>query len=188
AEEEARTELEEADRQGGRQKADQMLADPPPLAAKPGVTLEMLHLQEEIARNSKRAEQIDKALGSLPGRVHEAWEKARDLERKVVDGVKVEVRHQERVDKAVADMTRIDGPQDPAAGEKDEKVQAKMRADACGVPGARETRHCIQWMDLDPVDLELASLDRAIAKAERPVEDAKLRLTKADQKANPKLD
>jgi cytochrome c2 len=188
AEEEARTKLEETDRQNGRQKADQMLADPPPLGAKPGVTLEMLHLQEEIARNSKRADQIDETIGSLPGRVKEEWEQARELERKVADKVKAEVRHQERVDKAVADMIRIDGPQDPAAGEKDEKVQAKLRADACAVPGSRETRHCIQWLDLDPVDLELAALDRSIAKAERPVEDAKLRLTKADQKANPKLD
>src|SRR5258706_5600297 len=74
AEEEARTALEETDRQTGRQKADQMLADPPPLGAQPGVTLEMVHLREEIGRNSKRAEQIDKMLGALPGRRQEASE------------------------------------------------------------------------------------------------------------------
>jgi cytochrome c2 len=188
AEEAARRELEEADRQNGRQKADQMLADPPPLPAESGVSPETLHLKEEIARNSKRAEQIDKSIGSLPGKVREAWEKARELERKVVAKVKVEVQHQERVDRAVSDMTRIDGPADPAASEKDEKLQAKARAEVCAAPAGRSTRHCIQWLDLDPVDLELAAIDRAIAKSERPVEDAKLRLTKADQKANPRLD
>src|SRR6267154_2304475 len=129
AEETARRELEEADRQNGRQKADQMLADPPPLPAETGVSSETLHLKEEIARNSKRAEQIDKSIGSLPGKVHDAWEKAAELERKVVAKVKVEVQHQERVDRAVADMTRIDGSADPAGSEKDEKLQAKARAD-----------------------------------------------------------
>ena len=49
-----------------------------------GVSPEMLHLREEVARNSKRADQIDKALGSLPGKVREAWEKAGSAERKVV--------------------------------------------------------------------------------------------------------
>jgi cytochrome c2 len=188
AEEHAREALEAADRQNGRQKSDAMLADPPPLRPEPGVTAEMLHLKEEIARNSKRAEQIDKALSSLPSNVRELWGHARDGEREVVAKVKVEVEHQKRVDKAVGDMTRIDGPADPAPNEKDEKAQAKMRADACGAQGARETRHCIQWIDLDPIDLELAAIERNIAKAERPVDDAKLRLTKADNKAHPKLD
>jgi len=188
AEEAARRQLEEADRQNGRQKADELLADPPPLAPQPGVSSEMLHLKEEVARNSKRAEQIDKALGSLPGKVREAWEKAREAERRVVAKVKVEIQHQERVDRAVADMARIDGPPDPAPTEKDEKLQAKLRADACANPAARETRHCIQWLDLDSVDVELASLERAITKAERPVEDAKLRLTKADDRSHPRLD
>ena len=188
AEEQARRQLEEADRQNGRQLADQMLADPPPLVAQPGVSIEMLHLKEEVARNSKRAEQIDKVLGSLPGRVQEAWETARELERKVAAKIKVELQHQERVDRAVADMTRIDGPADPAASEKDDKVRAKLRAEVCAAPGTRDTRHCIQWLDLDPVDLEQASLERAIAKADRPVEDAKLRLTKAEEKAHPHFD
>jgi hypothetical protein len=187
AEEAARKQLENADLAGGRKRADEMLADPPPLSAQPNVSLEMLHLKEEIARNTKRADQIDEALGGLPGKAQEAWEKARDSERKVVDKVRVEVEHQKRVDKAVNEMIRIDGPGDPASNEKDEKLQVKLRADACAAPGARETRHCIQWLDLDPVDSELAALERAIAKAERPVEDAKLRLTKADEKAHPRL-
>jgi cytochrome c2 len=187
AEEDARKRLENADLAGGRKKADEMLADPPPLSPQSGVSLEMLHLKEEIARNTKRADQIQENLGGLPGRVQEAWEKARDSERKVVEKVRVEVEHQKRVDKAVSEMSRIDGPADPAPSEKDEKLQTKLRGEACAAQGARETRHCIQWLDLDPVDSELAALDRAIAKAERPVEDAKLRLTKADEKANPKF-
>src|SRR5262249_26982261 len=115
AEEDARAKLEETDRQNGRQKADQMLADPPPLAPQPGVTAEMLHWREERGRNRKRAAKTDKLRGSLPGRVKEEWEKARALERKVVDKVRGEVSHQERVDRAAADMSRIDGPADPAA-------------------------------------------------------------------------
>jgi len=188
AEERAREALETADREKGREKADAMLADPPPLRPEQGVTADMLHLKEEIARNSKRAEQVDKALGSLPAKVREAWQHARDTQREVVAKVRVEVEHQKRVDKAVADMTRIDGPNDPAAAEKDEKVQAKMRADVCAPAAAKETRHCLQWVDLDPIDTEIAALERNIAKAERPLEDAKLRLSKADNKAHPKLD
>src|SRR5882724_2201413 len=183
AEEAARKDLEAADRQGGRKKADELLADPPPMAPQAGVSLDMLHLKEEIARNAARADHVGRALGSLPERAREAWDKAREAELKVVSKVKVEVLHQERVDHAVNEMTRIDGPGDPAANEKDEKIGAKLRADACTAPGARQTRHCIQWLDLDPVDLEIAALDRAIAKGVRPVEDAKLRLVKADQKA-----
>ncbi|HEX9296736.1 MAG TPA: hypothetical protein VF881_12915 [Polyangiaceae bacterium] len=188
AEEEARRALEAADHDNGRKLADEMLADPPPLSPQPGVSLEMLHLKEEIARNSRRADQIDRTFGSLPGKTREAWEKARDTERKVVSKVKTEVEHQQKVDRAVNEMTRIDGPADPAPSEKDEKLQGKQRAEVCAASGARDTRHCLQWLDLDPVDTEIAALDRAIAKAERPMEDAKLRLTKADEKAHPKLD
>src|SRR5258706_10114109 len=144
AEEDARKWLENADLASGRKRADEMLADPPPLSPQSDVSLGMLHLKEEIARNTKRADQIEEALGGLPGKVQEPWEKARDAERKVVDKVRVEVEHQKRVDKAVNAMTRIDGPADPASNEKDEKLQAKLRADACATPGARDTRHCIQ--------------------------------------------
>src|SRR6266498_3837529 len=145
AEEEARRALEAADHDNGRKLADEMLADPPPLSPQPGVSLEMLHLKEEIARNSRRADQIDRTFGSLPGKTREAWEKARDTERKVVSKVKTEVEHQQKVDRAVNEMTRIDGPADPAPSEKDEKLQGKQRAEVCAASGARDTRHCLQW-------------------------------------------
>jgi cytochrome c2 len=187
AEERARQSLEEIDRAEGRQKADAMLADPPPLAARPGTTAAMLHLEEEIARNSRRAEQIEHGLGALPAKVRAAWEQARNAEQLVVAKLRLEVSHQTRIDKAVADMARLEGPADPAANEKDGKLIVKLRTDACKAPAVRETRRCIQWLDLDPVDNELAGLDRAIAKAERPVEDAKLRLDKGQERAQPKL-
>ncbi|HKQ71899.1 MAG TPA: c-type cytochrome [Polyangiaceae bacterium] len=188
AEEKARQELEGADHENGRKRADEMLADPPPLAPKAGVSSDMRHLEEEIARNSKRAEQIDKAFGSLPGKVKEAWDAAREAERAVATAVRTEVEHQKRIDKAVEAMTRIDGPSDPASSERDEKIQQKLRADVCGSAEAKQTRHCIQWIELDPVDSELAVLERGIAKGERPVEDAKLRLSKADERSRPALD
>ncbi|HEY3593148.1 MAG TPA: hypothetical protein VGL13_04720, partial [Polyangiaceae bacterium] len=186
-EERARKALEELDRVQGRQIADAMLADPAPTAPKPGQSAELHHLEAEIARNSARAEQIDHGLRVLPAKAREAWEQARDAERLVVAKLKLEVQHQTRIDQALADMARIEGPADPAVNEKDDSVAAKLRGAACQLPDLRETRRCIQWLDLDPVDNELGNLDRAIAKAERPVEDARLRLDKGEERAHPKL-
>jgi len=54
--------------------------------------------------------------------VREAWSLAKEVEELVTSKLRVEVDHQGRIDKAVADMVRLEGPADPAANEKDEKL------------------------------------------------------------------
>jgi len=136
----ARKALEEADRAEGRKKADAMLADPPAPPPKPGVTAEMRHLEEEIARNSRRAQQIGAALGTLPAKVREAWSLAKEVEELVTSKLRVEVDHQGRIDKAVADMVRLEGRR-PGRQREDEKlvvsaVATCARPPPCGRRGA----------------------------------------------------
>src|SRR6185436_3366597 len=69
AEERAREALEHEDLKGGKEAADKVFADPPPLARSKDESDDMHHLREEIARNGKRAEQVGAAMGSLPGKV-----------------------------------------------------------------------------------------------------------------------
>ncbi len=82
-------------------------------------------------------------------------------------------------------MNKIDGPPDPAGGEKDAKSKAAARKAVCAAQ--METRNCIQWLALDPVDLELKGLDVEVAKRRRTLTDAELRADKAELRANPKF-
>ncbi|HZO15443.1 MAG TPA: c-type cytochrome, partial [Polyangiaceae bacterium] len=89
-----------------------------------------------------------------------------------------------------ARMQEIDGPVDPpltaATPEELEKKLKEARTALC--QGHEKTRHCIQWLQLDPVDEEIKKLTLTIAKAERPLKDAQLWLERASAKAEPKFD
>jgi cytochrome c2 len=174
---------------GGTTVADQLFADPVPPARAAGTTDGMYHLESERNRNEVKAEAVEKAQSSIDARVWPKFDEARAKLLATVAAVDKEIEHQKKVDVAEGRMAKLDGPQDPAGGEKDEKAALKKRKDTCAAwPEAGDTRHCIQWIDLDPVDQEESSIDRTLAKLERPVVDAQLRLDTGIARANPKFE
>ncbi len=174
---------------GGTTVADGFFADPAPPPRASGTTEAMYHLESERGRNEVKAEAVEKAQSSIDTRVWPRFEEARAKLVATVAAVDKEIEHQKRVDVAEGTMAKLDGPPDPAGGEKDEKLALKARKEACAAwPEPGETRHCIQWLELDPVDKEEASIDRSIAKLERPLVDAQLRLDTGVARANPKFE
>jgi cytochrome c2 len=174
---------------GGTATADGLFADPPPPPRATTTTDAMYHLESEKSRNAAKAMAVEKAHASIDVRVWPRFEDARAKLEATVAAVDKEIEHQKRVDVAEAMMAKLDGPQDPAAGEKDEKTAIKERKDACAAwPEPGETRHCIQWLELDPIDKEEGAIDRTIAKLERPIVDAQIRLDTGVARANPKFD
>jgi cytochrome c2 len=175
--------------EGGGALADKLFADPPPPPRAPGTSDAMNHLDSERNRNLVKAEEVDKAKGEIDAHVWPLFDEARIKLQATVSAVDKEILHQKKVDVAEAEMAKIDGPPDPAGQEKDEKVALKKRKDACAAwPDASETRRCIQWADLDPMDQEEAAIDRNVAKFERPVQDAQIRLSTGTARANPKFE
>jgi cytochrome c2 len=170
------------------QLADQIYADPsaPPKGEQ---TKAMHHLETEIARMTAHVAQIDKALSSVPEGAQQALRHSREAEEHVITSLKAEVKHQTRVDEALTAMGRIEGPADARSTAKDPvkaaEEKAKLRAEAC--KGHEDTRNCIQWLKLEPVDLELKAIEVEISKARRTLSDAELRAQKADDRANPKF-
>jgi cytochrome c551/c552 len=174
---------------GGSVLADRLFADPPPPPRDSGTSDAMYHLESERARNATKADAVEKTRGAIDVRVWPAFEEARVKLEATVAAVDKEVLHQTKVDVAERTMAKIDGPADPAGTEKDEKAALKERKAACAAwPDAGETRHCLQWIELDPLDQEEAGIDRTLAKLERPVSDAQLRLSTAIARANPKFE
>ena len=175
--------------EGGAALADGLFADPPPPRRAPGTSDAMYHLESEKSRNQGKADAIEKAKSSIDARIWQSFEEARKSLEATVAAVDREVEYQKKVDVAETSMAKIDGPLDPAGAEKDEKVAFQKRKDTCAAwPESTETRHCIQWLDLDPIDQEEAILDRNLAKLERPGQDAQLRLSVATARANPKFE
>ncbi len=134
---------------------------------------------------------LDEALRTAESKaIGKALKASQHAETEVIEFLKLEVKHQERVDKALAAMTKVDGPADPPLTEKDPVKRAderkRERAKAC--QGNEDTRSCITWLKLEPVDLEIKALDVDISKARRFVVDAEIRSQKAEQKARPKFD
>jgi cytochrome c2 len=174
---------------GGLVLANKLFADPPPPPREAGTSDAMYHLEAERSRNQLKADSIDAAKGTIDARVWSHFEEARVKLEETVAAVDKEILHQKRVDVAERTMAKLDGPADPAGTEKDEKVALKKRTETCAAwSDSTETRHCIQWIDLDPLDQEEAAIDRNLAKLERPVTDAQIRLTTATARANPKFE
>jgi cytochrome c2 len=184
---------------GGPELADTLFADPPPFdrarAEEPEggpagpATDAMVHLLLEKDRNLKKADAVEKAKAGIDAHVWPAFEEAETALRATAAKVDIEIKHQTKVDAAEKRMAAVDGPPDPAAGEKDEKAAIGERKDACAKwPDGAKTRHCIQWTELDPVTTEVAGLDRTLAKLERPRTDAEQRLKIAEERAQPKFE
>ncbi|MFS8069852.1 MAG: hypothetical protein ACMG6S_26095, partial [Byssovorax sp.] len=190
----------------GQKRADAIYADPPKPAQAAGETDKMHHLASEIARMKAHIANLDEAMRAPPaaatptgdadpgvkkwfellaGRVRTALAASKEAEENVVKSLEIELKHQKRVDDALAKMSAIDGPLDPAANEKDATKRADARKAVCAAHP--ETRNCIQWLALDPVDLELKALDVEVAKNRRALTDAELRADKATERANPKF-
>lgn len=175
--------------EGGAALAESLFADPPPPAHAPGASDAMVHLQSEKSRNQVKADRIEKAKGSIDARIWASFEEARKSLESTVAAVDREIEHQKKVDVAETTMAKLDGPMDPAGSEKDEKAAFHKRQGTCATwPDSGETRHCIQWLELDPIDQEEAILDRNLAKLERPGQDAQLRLSVGEARANPKFE
>ncbi len=186
----------------GEKLGDQLYADPPQPKQGPQTTDKMFHLEAEIARNEAHAKHIDDVLPKFTAdskapkderdaieRIQKALRASKAAEEAVVACIKVEVTNQARVDKALAEMARIDGPADPPLWETDPEKRAeereRKREKVC--QGHEDTRTCTNWLKLEPVDAEIKSLDVDISKGKRFLVDADLRLSKAEVKAQPKF-
>src|SRR5262245_8385634 len=173
----------------GDREVDAIYADPPqPPRGEEGDKLH--HLHSEIARMQAHIAEIDKAGSNAPPAAKKALAESKHKEQDVVDHLKVEVKHQKRVDDAVAAMSKIDGPADPLLSEKDpakrEDEKKRERERVC--KGQEQTRNCILWLQLEPVDAELKALEVEISKKKRPLADAQLRNDKAVARARPAFD
>ncbi len=189
-----------------QKRADAIYVDPAEPAKAAGETDKMHHLYSEIARMTAHVAKLDEAMRTPPApatptgdadpgvkkwydllvtRVRTTLAASKEAEEKVIQSLEVELKHQKRVDDALVKMAAIDGPADPAANEKDATKKAEARKAVCG--GHDDTRNCIQWLALDPVDLELKALDVEVAKRRRTLTDAELRADKAELRANPKF-
>jgi mono/diheme cytochrome c family protein len=162
----------------------------PPLPPRGDVTEKMYHLLSEIAKAKGHVDQIEAAINLAPnGRVQWALRQSEDAERAVIDRINVEMKHQKRVDDALAAMAAIDGPADPPLTESDaaKRVEERKRLRAQVCKDKADTRNCIQWIKLEPVDLELKAIDVELAKSRRVLTDAELRESNAQARANPKF-
>jgi cytochrome c551/c552 len=180
--------FEAEDPKKGDTLCDAIYADPtaPPQGE---VSAKMHHLETEIARMKAHVANIDKALSDAPQGARDVLRKSRAAEQDVVDHLEVEVKHQKRVEEAEKNMAAIDGPPDPIVTEKDPTKLAaekkRLREEAC--KDKADTRNCIKWLKIEPVDAEQKALEIDIAKRKRGLVDAQLRFEKADQRANPKF-
>jgi cytochrome c2 len=185
---------------GGSEFVDKLFADPPPpdrASAKepeggpPGPATDLMyHLLVERDRNALKAKLVEEKKGAIDAHVWPAVDEAKEALQLTVSKVDLEIKNQIFVDRAEKTMAEIDGPPDPAAGVKDEKAALAARKDVCahGEGNLLDTRHCIQWVQLDPLNQEAAFVDRQLAKLERPLVDAKLRLDVAEHRAEPKFE
>lgn len=172
----------------GDQLCDVIYADP---AASPAgeVSAKMHHLETEIQRMKAHVAQIDKALADAPAGALKVLRESRHAEQEVIDRLEVEVKHQKRAEIAEKEMADIDGPSEPVIGEKDpvkqEAERKRVRAELC--KGKEDTRSCIKWLRIEPVDAEMKAIDIEIAKRKRALGEAEIRAQKADDRAHPKF-
>lgn len=193
--------------QEGEAVGDAIYAEPPLPARDPAVSEKMYHLQSELARGEAHVKQIDQAVREIDatlGKIEPDLRLIKDKKAAILKGLaeskaaeaevrehlEVEVTNQKRVDTALDSMARIDGPADPPLTEKSpaKRAEERTRERARVCQGKEDTRTCITWMKLEPVDAEIKSLDVEISKAKRALVDAELREGKAEKKARPKFD
>jgi cytochrome c551/c552 len=172
----------------GDQICDQIYADPAaPPAGEGGAKLH--HLDTEIGRMKAHVAQIDKALSDAPPSAVSLLRKSRQAEHEVLERLEIEVKHQKRIEDAEKGMASIDGPVDPIVTEKDpakqEAERKRLREEVC--KSKEDTRTCIKWLKIEPIDAELKAIDIDISKRRRPLADAELRHEKADARAKPKF-
>lgn len=170
---------------------DALYADPPQKPKPPEMTEKMYHLRSEIERMEAHIKNLDGALGAAPdAKIARALRESRATEKDVAEKLAVEVIHQERVDKALTAMSRIDGPADPPLSERDpvKRIEERKRERTKACQGKDDTRSCLSWFKIEPVDLEIKALDVEVSKARRTLVDAELRADKANAKARPKVD
>ena len=175
----------------GEKKADELYADPPSAPKPPEMTEKMYHLVSEIARNEAHVKAIDEALAkSESPAIAKALRASRAAEQDVADHIQLEVKNQKRVDDALEAMARIDGPAEPPLTEKDpvKRADERKRERERVCQATPDTRSCITWLKLEPVDPEIKALDVEISKSKRFLVDADLRWQKADKKARPKFE
>ncbi|HEY4117738.1 MAG TPA: c-type cytochrome [Byssovorax sp.] len=169
---------------------DLIYSDPPQPPQTEAETDKIYHLDSEIARMTGHIAQIDHAITSAPDEAKRALVRSRAAEQEVIDRLRVEVKHQHRVDAALTAMANVDGPADPPLDERDPQKRAeerkRERERVC--QGKEDTRNCIIWLKLEPVDAELKSIEVDIAKRRRVLTDAELRESKAVSRAKPKFD
>ena len=174
----------------GDELADKMYANVP--APPQGEwTAKRWHLEAEVVRMEGHIAQIKEAIGGAPSpAAKKSLANSQQREQEVVERLKVEIVNQNRVDDALAKMVAVDGPAEPALSEKDPQKRAeertKERARVCA--GREDTRSCIRWNKLDPVDAEFKAIEVEIAKNRRALGDAELRAARAETRARPKFD
>ncbi len=168
---------------------DAIYADPPRPARGQGSD-KLYHLESEVARMEAHIAQIDKALADVPAGARAALLRSRHMEADVAEKLRTEIRHQKRIDDTLAAMAKIDGPPDPPLTEKDpaRRDEEKKRERARVCQGHEDTRNCILWLKLEPVDAELKAVELDISKRRRALADAELRMDKAEARARPKFD
>ncbi len=175
----------------GTSEPAKIYRDPPAPPREEGESKASHHLRTEIARMEAHIRQAQEVMAAgPPAEVVEALEESMAAERAVADKLTLELKHQHRIDEAEAAMRAIDGPHEPIVSEKDPaKADAALqaaRAAACAPEP--ETRNCVKWLLLGPVDVEHKQLTIAVNKAKRPLLDAELRFAKAKERAEPSFD
>jgi cytochrome c551/c552 len=170
--------------------ADKIYADPKEKPKAADTTEKMQHLANEIERMEAHVAQIDGALRDPPEGTRKALLHSKEAEQKVVEHLKVEQKHQKRVDDALVAMERVDGPVEPQLSEKDpdKRAEERKRERERVCQGKEDTRNCLLWVKLEPVDAELKTIDLEVTKRKRPLTDADLRATTAESRAKPKFD
>lgn len=181
----------ETDPDRAKNEPDSIYVDPAAPAREEGESKESHHLRTEVARMTAHRDKLREAMkNNHPADLTAALEHAAVAEQGVIDALAVEQKHQARIDDALVKMAAIDGPSEPRVAERDPKkldtARQAARAEVC--KGKEETRNCIKWLQLGPKDKELKTLTIAISKAKRPLDDAKLRLAKAKDRAEPEFD
>lgn len=174
-----------------REEPANIYADPPAPPRAADQSDAMFHLQSEIARmTAHRDKALEATKNDHPPELVKALRASAAAEADVIAKLGAEVVPQAKIDASVSRMREIDGPAEPRVVAADarelEKLRDAARQEAC--EGKDDTRNCISWLKLSPIDRELKQLTVAVSKAQRPKLDAALRLAKAEQRAEPTFD
>ena len=182
---------EEGSPQKGDDACDAMFANPTPGPKPEGESDKLYKLHVEIERLQTHKKHIGEALPKAPTPAigKELGVVLHDIDE-VIGQLEKEVTYQTKVDKALAEMAKAEGPADPPLSERDpvKRAEEQSRARAAVCKGNEDTRNCIKWLSLEPIDLEVKAIDVDVSKAKRFLSDAQLRTDKAKKKAKAGFD